>query len=83
MSWLIIGGDGQLGLSFCDLLTERNISFHFSTIDTLDITNADAVHDFVRQHSPSVVVNCAAWTAVDAAEDNEEAAHAVNCNVAR
>jgi dTDP-4-dehydrorhamnose reductase len=83
MSWLIIGGDGQLGLSFCELLTERNISFHFSTIDTLDITNADAVHDFVRQHSPSVVVNCAAWTAVDAAEDNEEAAHAVNCNGAR
>jgi dTDP-4-dehydrorhamnose reductase len=83
MSWLIIGGDGQLGLSFRDLLTERNISFNFSTIDTLDITDEKAVDQFVQQYSPSVVVNCAAWTAVDAAEDHEAAAHAVNCDGAR
>jgi len=83
MSWLIIGGDGQLGLSFRDLLTQHDVPFHFSTIDTLDITNAEAVHNFVRQHSPSVVINCAAWTAVDAAEDNEADAHAVNCDGAR
>jgi dTDP-4-dehydrorhamnose reductase len=83
MSWLIIGGDGQLGLSFRDLLTEQNIPFDFSTIDTLDITDEKAVDVFVQQRSPSVVVNCAAWTAVDAAEDNEIAAHAVNCDGAR
>lgn len=83
MSWLIIGGDGQLGLSFRDLLTERNIPFDFSTIDTLDITNHKDVHAFVAQRKPSVVVNCAAWTAVDAAEDNESAAFAVNCDGAR
>ena len=83
MSWLIIGGDGQLGLWFRDLLTERNIPFDFSTIDTLDITNHKDVHAFVAQRKPSVVVNCAAWTAVDAAEDNESAAFAVNCDGAR
>jgi len=83
MSWLIIGGDGQLGLSFRDLLTELNIPFDFSTIDTLDITNNDDVHAFITQRKPSVVVNCAAWTAVDAAEDNEKAAFAVNCDGAR
>ena len=83
MSWLIIGGDGQLGLSFRDLLTKQNIPFDFSTIDTLDITDEKAVDLFVQQRSPSVVVNCAAWTAVDAAEDNESAAHAVNCDGAR
>jgi dTDP-4-dehydrorhamnose reductase len=83
VSWLIIGGDGQLGLSFRELLTERNIPFDFSTIDTLDITHADAVNEFVSKCAPSVVVNCAAWTAVDAAEDNVDAAHAVNCDGAR
>jgi len=83
MSWLIVGGDGQLGLSFKDLLSERNISFDFSTIDTLDITNHNDVQQFVTQRQPSVVVNCAAWTAVDAAEDNEVAAFAVNCDGAR
>jgi dTDP-4-dehydrorhamnose reductase len=83
MAWLIIGGDGQLGLSFRNLLTERNIPFDFSTIDTLDITNHKDVHAFVARRKPSVVVNCAAWTAVDAAEDNESAAFAVNCDGAR
>lgn len=83
MSWLIIGGDGQLGLSFKDLLSERNISFDFSTINTLDITHHSDVQQFVTQRQPSVVVNCAAWTAVDAAEDNEVVAFAVNCDGAR
>jgi dTDP-4-dehydrorhamnose reductase len=83
MSWLIIGGGGQLGLSFRDLLTERNIPFDFSTSETLDITNKDAVSAFVLERTPEVVVNCAAWTAVDAAEDNETSAFAVNCDGAR
>lgn len=83
MSWLIIGGDGQLGQSFRDLFTERKISFSFSTIDSLDITDASAVATYINDYSPDVVVNCAAWTAVDAAEDNIEAAFAVNCDGAR
>jgi dTDP-4-dehydrorhamnose reductase len=44
----------------------------------LDIGDAAAVHDVLRRHRPAVVVNCAAWTAVDDAEADEDAALAVN-----
>jgi dTDP-4-dehydrorhamnose reductase len=83
MKWLIIGGDGQLGLSFRDLLTELNVPFNFTTVKTLDITDQLAVSSYIHTCQPSVVVNCAAWTAVDAAEENKEAVFSVNCNGAR
>jgi dTDP-4-dehydrorhamnose reductase len=44
----------------------------------LDITDAGAVRTLIADYRPGIVVNCAAWTAVDAAEAQEEAAHAVN-----
>ena len=44
----------------------------------LDITDSVAVDNVISQVNPDVVVHCAAWTAVDAAEDNEEKVHAVN-----
>jgi dTDP-4-dehydrorhamnose reductase len=44
----------------------------------LDVADRLAVFDAVREHRPDVVVNCAAWTAVDDAESSEEAALAVN-----
>jgi dTDP-4-dehydrorhamnose reductase len=44
----------------------------------LDITDADAVRAALRHWRPSVVVNCAAWTAVDAAETSEDAALRLN-----
>ena len=49
-----------------------------TTRDDLDITDSRAVTAQFAAFSPDVVVNCAAWTAVDAAETNEEAAYAVN-----
>ena len=83
MDWLIIGGNGQLGCTFRDVLSARNISFEFSTSETLDITKRDEVHSFITLHKPKVIVNCAAWTAVDDAEDNVERTYAVNCDGAR
>lgn len=44
----------------------------------LDITDADAVAERFEQASPAVVINCAAWTDVDGAEENEEAATVIN-----
>jgi dTDP-4-dehydrorhamnose reductase len=53
----------------------------------LDVTNADAVQKAITDARPDVVVNCAAWTDVDAAEEHQDAAFAVNAvgpaNIAR
>lgn len=85
--WLILGGAGQLGRCLQGALTERGIPFVALNSSECDITDYQVVDVTLDTHSPGVVVNCAAWTAVDAAEDNETAAFLANCsgaeNVAR
>jgi dTDP-4-dehydrorhamnose reductase len=76
--WLILGGEGQLGRCLQNTLLARDVQFVAVGRNEVDITHKEKVTSFVKQISPSVIVNTAAWTAVDAAEDNEEAAHAVN-----
>ena len=78
MTWLITGSSGQLGLAMQSELTERNIQFLALTSKDLDITDLDAVNESLFESAPTVVVNCAAWTDVDAAETNKETAFAVN-----
>ena len=75
MTWLVIGSRGQLGSDMMALLGERAVG-----LDTpdIDITDVDSVSDAVYDIAPSVVVNCAAYTAVDAAETDEETAAMVN-----
>jgi dTDP-4-dehydrorhamnose reductase len=77
--WLLTGANGMLGLDLQVTLAlagvpEKDVSA--LTIADLDITEADAVRDAVRGHD--VVVNCAAYTAVDAAESHEGQAFSVN-----
>ena len=52
--------------------------FHFTDKDELDITDRKAVYQFVEQHAISIVINCAAFTAVDKAEDNAELCDLLN-----
>lgn len=70
-----------------EALVERGISYVALGSGECDITEPESVLKALNAHRPDVVVNCAAWTGVDAAEDNKEAAFAVNCggagNVAR
>lgn len=86
-SWLVLGGRGQLGTCMQEALTERNLTFVALGSDECDVTDPDAVLGTVSRYEPTIIVNCSAWTAVDAAEDNESAAFGVNCdgaaNVAR
>ena len=63
-----------------EALTEWNLQFVALGSDECDVTNSDAVSAVMEIHRPDVVVNCSAWTAVDAAEDNEVAAFAINCD---
>ncbi|MBQ4205176.1 MAG: dTDP-4-dehydrorhamnose reductase, partial [Bacteroidales bacterium] len=53
-------------------------SYIFTDVDELDITNRDAMMDFVRDNNIKVVVNCAAYTNVDKAEDDEKTAELIN-----
>jgi dTDP-4-dehydrorhamnose reductase len=76
--WLVTGAAGMLGRDLTALLAARNEEFAGLTRTDLDLTDADAVNAAVSSVKPDVVVNCAAWTAVDAAEEHEAAALAVN-----
>jgi dTDP-4-dehydrorhamnose reductase len=75
MTWLVIGSRGQLGSDLLDLLGERAVGLD---VPDVDITDVASVRDAVAWLSPEVVVNCAAYTAVDAAESDEATADLVN-----
>ena len=76
--WLVTGAAGMLGRDLTDLLQARGAEFTPLARVDLDITDPTAVAKAVSVVKPDVVVNCAAWTAVDAAEEREEEAFAVN-----
>jgi dTDP-4-dehydrorhamnose reductase len=76
--WLVTGAAGMLGRDLIDLLQAVGEDYVPLTRADLDITDLTAVVEVVNTVSPDVVVNCAAWTAVDAAEEHEEEARAVN-----
>jgi len=76
--WLITGAGGMLGRDLTALLAARGEQVAEFTRAGLDITDAAAVRTVLERYQPQVVVNCAAWTAVDDAEAHEDAALEVN-----
>ncbi len=77
--WLVTGARGQLGADLQAVLASRpDAQVRAVGSADLDITDSAAVATAVAQFRPDVVVNAAAYTAVDAAEDDEERAHRVN-----
>ncbi len=72
--WLVTGAAGMLGRDLTALLAARGEEFTALTRADLDLTDAAAVTAAVAAAKPDVVVNCAAWTAVDAAEEHEDEA---------
>jgi dTDP-4-dehydrorhamnose reductase len=74
--WLVIGSGGMLGTEVSRMLQGREVVTLARS--ELDITDAAATNKTVRKHHPDVVVNTAAWTAVDLAEEHEAKAFAVN-----
>jgi len=76
---LVTGGNGQLGSEIKELsISCTNGSFFFTDVSDLDITNYTAVAAFIKTNSIDVIVNCAAYTAVDKAESEPELADAIN-----
>jgi dTDP-4-dehydrorhamnose reductase len=75
---LIVGAKGQLGRELCGETSRRALEILAVGRDELDITDADAVSRFVGDAAPRAIINAAAYTAVDKAESDGEAAHAIN-----
>ena len=73
---LITGAKGQLGTEISKILPNAI----YTDADVLDITNANDVKDFVKSNNVDTIINCAAYTAVDRAEDDVELARKINVN---
>lgn len=80
---LVTGASGQLGQSIKRKSSCCEDNFFFTDIDTLDITDPAAVHDFIRKNSIDIVVNCAAFTDVEKAESDIAAATMINADAVR
>ncbi|MGF2923956.1 dTDP-4-dehydrorhamnose reductase [Lactococcus garvieae] len=70
---LITGGNGQLGTELRHLLDERDVKYFAADVNELDITDKAAVAAFFDKNKPELVYHCAAYTAVDKAEDEGKA----------
>jgi dTDP-4-dehydrorhamnose reductase len=77
-TWLITGAHGQLGRALTARCVSRGLRCEGRDLDTIDISNADEVEAWVAAALPGVVVNCAAYTAVDDCEAQPELAMRVN-----
>lgn len=76
---LVTGGNGQLGNELRRLCRNYpGLEFIFTDVDMLDITNPDAVSVFMEASKPAIVVNCAAYTDVDGAEDDVKNVRKIN-----
>ena len=80
MDILLIGANGQLGWEISRRAATKNLSFHATVQVELDVTNREAVLRYVDQLKPKMVINAAAYTAVDKAESDPDTAYAVNRN---
>ncbi len=78
MRVLITGSNGQLGSELVARYTQRGDDVFGYDLPEIDITDPVSVDAAFAVAKPDVVINCAAWTAVDSAEENEEGAHLVN-----
>ena len=76
--WLVVGAGGQLGIDLLAVLRNSPDDVKGLTRVDLDVTDAAAVAAAVDAVRPTIIVNAAAYTAVDAAESDEAAAYAAN-----
>lgn len=71
MKALVTGVKGQLGFDVVNELKKRGYDAVGVDIEEMDVTDAESVNSIITDAAPDVVIHCAAWTAVDAAEEEE------------
>lgn len=80
---LITGANGQLGYDFQRIFKERNLDFIATDYKELDITDIDAVREFVKDKNINLIINCAAYNNVDKAEEEVEMCYKLNAYAPR
>ena len=78
MNILITGSNGQLGSEIKELSSNYDYNFFFTDRTNIDITNKDDIKSFCEKNSINVIINCAAYTAVDKAQSDEINADLIN-----
>lgn len=78
---LVLGGNGQLGKCLASIVNNKrskNVDFHFFSSVDADITNYIQIENLLHQHRPNFIINAAAYTNVDYAEQEKDKAFLVN-----
>ena len=75
---LVTGSNGQLGSEIKELSSQYAYNFFFTDRANLDITVINALKEFIETNAINTIINCAAYTAVDKAEDDKENADKIN-----
>lgn len=75
---LVTGANGQLGSDVCKKLKSEKCEYIPTDAEALDITNKKKVNEFFESHKIDCIIHCAAYTAVDKAEDEKEKCFCVN-----
>lgn len=78
MKVLVTGANGQLGYDVVERLKKLNIEHIGVDREDFDLTNDEQTKSFILNYKPDVVIHCAAYTAVDKAEDERDLCYAVN-----
>ena len=84
MNILITGSNGQLGNEI-RVISENYLQhqFFFTDVAELDITDLSAIENFVSENKMEAIINCAAYTAVDKAEDDVDLCYKINCDAVK
>mgnify|MGYP006391632343 FL=1 len=75
---LVTGSNGQLGSEIKSISSDYSYNFFFTDRNNIDITSKDSIKEFCQTNSINVIINCAAYTAVDKAQSDIENADLVN-----
>ena len=80
MKVLVTGANGQLGYDVVEELRKQNIEYYGATRKDFDLIDFKATENFITGYMPDVVIHCAAYTAVDKAEDEQGLCYLVNAS---
>ena len=78
MKVILLGANGQLGKSFKFFLRQKNLDLIAVDSATLDISDNEKVSSFIKLSKPDIIINAAAYTAVDRAESEKSLSNIVN-----